>query len=512
MLRNSKFGRALNQSLLPATPTINDFNDFLDKAFKLKGHWVNFSWKAGDGKVFTISLFYSVADSLPIWRLCRGSEDEGQSLLLEHQTCDVPLIFNLMVSYAEMSERAVRADRALSYTRGRLGAEQAQSHFYCFGETHAAEQSLDVQASEADSVQSTPLSNQVSVNGSDGLRLFGSASGGVYPKQLVSPMTGILTFGGFLLLLEREYELAKRADAPLALLLISAKEKSGSKGKGQAGASLIAQAIPYITAVQRKTDTLADYKRESLAMLLPGTSIQGAMAVAGRISRALDAHLQSLHFSFAVVDVSNDALSLNRALVAAECTSKAIKFSQTNLVAYRDLIARLNSDQLAKLLNHQSILGAGNEVECSSTLARLKEEMISSETGVFVVEVARFFLEHDRKRALREQRRLSAVVLDPQSEQVPLTGKLDHQFVKAMLKCLGSNVRKTDILAEYDANRFVLILPDSSLSGAKSLAERMKKQFRSQPSQELSRAAETRPSMYAVDVMTEYPTLSLRPI
>src|SRR5215471_4488808 len=127
MLRDSKFKRT-DRQLLPSPPSINDFNHFLYSAQKLNGRWVDFSWKANNGQMYTVSVSWSGSLSLPVWRLYGG--DESRSLQWEHQTCDVPLVFNLVATHSGMNDRLVHAEKALSKTRGSLGEGEAHSQFY----------------------------------------------------------------------------------------------------------------------------------------------------------------------------------------------------------------------------------------------------------------------------------------------------------------------------------------------------------------------------------------------
>lgn len=516
MLRDSKFKRT-DRQLLPSPPSINDFNHFLYAAQKLNGRWVDFSWKAVNGQMFTVSVSWSGAVSQPVWRLYGG--DESRSLQWEHQSCDVPLVFNLVATHSGMNDRMVNAEKALSKTRGSLGEGEAHSQFYGFNET--VQGALPAQELELGDLKNlNPEVFHAKVEESTQPGLTPQASGRkdyFYPEQFICSKTGLLTYQGFLFLLEREYELAKRTNLPLTLLLFSAtpKPQKGSPDKDSEVSML--KVLPYIAIVQRKSDTLAHYKDGQLAMLLPSTSITGAKSAARRMLRALDKaedpDFQSLRFSVAATDLINDAPSLDVVLTAAEETSVAARKSDGNVVAYRDVLLNMTADQLTNRLKMQQKLNAQAQTSRSALMARLRNEIISK-TGLVCWPVISFFLEHDQKRALREKRSLTLLVLELAA--LPTSGRtLATSCELAMqegLKSLTRIKRKVDILGEYEGNRIALILPDTSLTQVKVVTDRIKKTVREELIAKLGPTAELYISISAADVMDQYPNLNFRPI
>lgn len=470
MLRNTKIGRPDRQRL-PAPPTINDFNHFLNAAQKLSGRWVDFSWTTVGGKMFTVSVAYNMGMVLPVWRLYGG--DENNSLQWEHQSCDVPLIFNLVAAHADMTDRVVQAEGALSRTRGSLGADEAHSEFYKLAKGDAIPVVLPAKGGN----QADDPAKQVEASRRFPAEIDSSrqpqASAVQKQEELISAETGLLTYAGFLFVLEREYELSKRTNMPLALLVFSVHEKLESKDEALKAEGALLSSIPYIAIAQRKSDVLAHYKDGHLALLLPNTTITGAKVAARRILRALDRAedplLTSFQFRFAFVDVVNDAPTFNLAL---------------------------------------------SEAERSALVGRLVGALTSERSGAFIVSVGRYFMEHDRRRALREKRNLAVLVFDlavKPADGANAAGAV-AVFTREILKCLSKTMRKVDILTECSQSSFALVLPDTTLTGVRNLAQRMNELANREIPAILGPGLNVRLSMSTADVMDQYPKLNFQAI
>ena len=106
------------------------------------------------------------------------------------------------------------------------------------------------------------------------------------PAGEVEGRTGVLTRDGFDERLLREWERARRAQAPLSLLLIDidffrAYVDSGRAPQGDDGLKKIAEALGR--ALFRPTDVLARYGDDEFAVLLPAVHEEGARVVAARV-------------------------------------------------------------------------------------------------------------------------------------------------------------------------------------------------------------------------------------
>ena len=105
--------------------------------------------------------------------------------------------------------------------------------------------------------------------------------------------------------LEREWRRLSREKAPLSLILLDIdyfKRYNDSQGH-QAGDNCLEQVAQVIAkSVQRPADLVARYGGEEFAVILPNTSLEGAIYIANKIKRAVyDLHLH--HPSSDVSDV-----------------------------------------------------------------------------------------------------------------------------------------------------------------------------------------------------------------
>jgi diguanylate cyclase (GGDEF)-like protein len=103
-------------------------------------------------------------------------------------------------------------------------------------------------------------------------------------------LTGVGNRRAFDRIFEREWERARRDNAPLALLLIDIdhfKQINDSFGHQKGDECLTAVAQGLAAALPRTTDFLARFGGEEFACLLPGTERDGAASVAERLRFAM---------------------------------------------------------------------------------------------------------------------------------------------------------------------------------------------------------------------------------
>jgi diguanylate cyclase (GGDEF)-like protein len=106
----------------------------------------------------------------------------------------------------------------------------------------------------------------------------------------VDALTGVANRRTLDTCLEKQWDIAARAQTPLALLMVDAdhfKEFNDRMGHQAGDACLRALAVALEQRVTRPDDVVARFGGEEFAVLLPGTSLQGARQVAERIRSAV---------------------------------------------------------------------------------------------------------------------------------------------------------------------------------------------------------------------------------
>ena len=142
-------------------------------------------------------------------------------------------------------------------------------------------------------------------------------------------LTGVLGRRGFDQLLEREWARSRRADTPLGLLFVDVDRFKNVNDRyghlaGDAALRAIAEAIDVQT--RRSGETLARYGGDEFVVILPGTPLDGVLAVGERI-RASVAELR--------LRVDDDDLALSVSIGGAAVVPQ-LKTKTDSLIALAD--------------------------------------------------------------------------------------------------------------------------------------------------------------------------------
>src|SRR5258708_1331933 len=128
--------------------------------------------------------------------------------------------------------------------------------------------------------------------------------------------------------------------------------------------------------------------------------------------KALEAKINpftaSISCSFGAADVRSDGRTLSMVLMAAEQARNTAEEVGPKILAYRDLLIDKNPQE-QELHHQQCALGNLNHSVYGSMVEKLKKELSSESTGVFLLPMFYHFLQHDYRRALRENQSLSTL-------------------------------------------------------------------------------------------------------
>lgn len=102
----------------------------------------------------------------------------------------------------------------------------------------------------------------------------------------------------------------------------------------------------------------------------------------------------------------------------------------------------------------------------------IMQQLFMSELGVFSYPTFLFFLEREYYDAIENKIPISLVIFEATGD-VQLPTPIWEEVSKRIIH----TQRKTDILAQYGANKFAVLLPETNASGAKSFIARIEKAF-----------------------------------
>lgn len=496
--------------LLDSDPSIGDFHNFLEIAHECKGSSVDFSWNV-DEQVFTVRLIFSNELELPVWKLYKGNKEK--TLVWEHESCDIPLIFNLVAMETNMHQSSVIAERALCAVKLNVNMARTADTLYSFHPSSNPDET-PTKVAKADSSNVIQLIDKT--KGSDKRVKPALADPSevsqstVSLPELVSAETGLLTYPAFLFMLEREFYLAWRANRGLSILIFSVNCPQATRLGVRNLDGPIKEYLSLVMKTKRKYDVLAHYKDGLFALILPQTAISGAKGVARRMLKALEAKSNpfsaSLSCSFGAADVRTDGRTLSMILVAAEQARKTAEEVGPKILAYRDLLID-KAPQEQERYQQQCVLGNLNHAVYGSMVEGLKKEVSNPDTGIYVLPIFQHFLQHDYRRAVRENQSLSTLSFSIHVEGSNLDAQQQIAIKKNVLHYIAKVKRRTDVLSEYSDGRYILILPDTTVSGANHLAKRINEIVEPRQAMLTDGQGETKLKFWALDAVSNYQLL-----
>jgi diguanylate cyclase (GGDEF)-like protein/putative nucleotidyltransferase with HDIG domain len=162
---------------------------------------------------------------------------------------------------------------------------------------------------------------------------------GLAADALVDAPTDLLNKRGFYEVLDDESERARRNDLPLAAAVVEVEGLAELDDRGRRSGGLLEDIGQTVRSVARDTDSGARIAPERLALVLPHTGRDGALAVCQRILRSLtelfEAHGQRRAVSVGLAVFPNDAGTAESLLHrATQATSAAEHLGRDRVVIY----------------------------------------------------------------------------------------------------------------------------------------------------------------------------------
>jgi len=103
------------------------------------------------------------------------------------------------------------------------------------------------------------------------------------------------------------------------------------------------------------------------------------------------------------------------------------------------------------------------------------QHLFMGELGIFSYPTFLFFLEREYYEALENNSPITLIIFQATSTGSTGNDPLSPPVLQELAKRIKHTQRKTDILAQYEGNKFAVLLPDTTISGAKSFIQRVEK-------------------------------------
>jgi len=480
-------GPRIRRRYLTTFPTLDVFQNYLcELSPSLNGARLDFSWQVR-GELYTVTLSFSQTASIADWKLYVGREPYS-NLVWEHQTNDVSLIHNLVLTETGYGSKVCTMEGALGTVHDFRDSPEARDSYYVNSSLAMNLQKL-FSDGQGKSTQNGECITSFSASTKDNSDLSGKQR----PKLVIDSLdltcgrelflkflgdqSDVYSYPAFLFTLEQEYYKAINNNLPLTLVIISFEsELCGMHSK------VVQECLRKIVGVQRKTDVLAHYEDDKFIVLLPETDISGGKLFATKLERALScehsisgADAPVLRPAFGVAELGEYCKTLTALLFAAEQALSKAKAAENRIVSYDSLF----------LLSPLPWNDQDGGVERSTISARapnlaplqdMLRHLISPGYGIFTFPAFLIFLEREFLRAARSKSDLFVLLLklgksegiQPDGVSALLPDSVIVQSVKQIMKIK----REGDIFAHYHNDSFIMIRRDASICSLENFAKR----------------------------------------
>jgi GGDEF domain-containing protein len=461
---------------LPAAPGLSEIHHYLSVAMEHRGRQVEITWTTPDRLVdFTLNIHCPFRGGDTEWKLYVG---KNMRLVWDYKSCDVLLVFNLILSSCGEVHQSVQADGALSVSEAYRDSSKKRDTYYLqtVGETKESNnQPLDNSWSRSNLPPTGDLS-LVEVS-----RLFQSI--------LLSKMTGRLDVdqGGLhakLFFVDGEPQHADVGgvigDEGVLEMLTWREGKYKFEPRVRVAERNVAEPIETLVIKGVQLVDKVTFLRN--VGLLPESVLQRKHAAGAGIDFA----------QLALHDPTADANLLKRLYLAVDDKTAIgtlvdkLRLSRSQwvpvvaLLINADLITFTNDYIGTREEKNQIAPKAIDKAKIHSVMMTLRRP----ETGMFTYPAFLYFLEQEYFRGYRSGSPLSVMVMEMRVVSGPpnLTREpLDVPAVAEVVRRISRLKRHIDLLAHYDQYDYAMLLPNTKTSGANIFAQRVAKAIWSSP-------------------------------
>lgn len=461
---------------LPAAPGLSEIHHYLSVAMEHRGRQVEITWSTPDRAIdFTLNIHCPWRGGDTEWKLFVG---KNMRVVWDYKSCDVLLVYNLIISSCGEVHQSVQADGVLAVNESFRDSSKRRDTL--FMQTANTMDATDPKSNPAVGTQDNAWSRStLPPNGDLSLveisRLLQSIllakmtgrldvdQGSLHSKiffvdgePLHADVGGILGDEGILDLLtwrEGKYKFEPRVRVsqrnvaqPIESLVIL-------------GVHLVDK-VTFLRNVGLQTDSVLIRKHES---------------VVGYDFDNLAAHDPTVaaHMLKALYSVIDDKTSI-KDLVDKTRLSRSQWVPLITLLLNADLITFTN-DYIGVKEEKPSI---APKIIDKSKIHSVMMNLRRPETGMFTYEAFLYFLEQEYFRGYRSGSPLSVMVMEmrvisgpPNFERQPL----DTPALAEVVRRVSRLKRHIDLLAHYDQYDYAMLLPNTKTTGANTFAQRVAK-------------------------------------
>lgn len=473
MLRKTS-GMAKILQKLPAAPGLSEIHHFLSQAMERRGRQVVISWSTPDKLVeFSLEIQCPIKGGDTEWRLFSG-KDRERHMLWEYKTCDVLLVFNLIVSSSGEVHHAVQIDGAISVSESFRDQSRKRDTYYMQAvQTHE----VDIARLSQLGLKDNSWSRGTAEHTGD-LSLVQISS--LLQSFLIAKMTGCLEVNKnnekarvFFVDGEPTYaEIGKLMGDECILELVTWREgkyefiirqRTEQRNVRNSLESLVLQGV-------KLKDQINYLKNAGLwpeSILIQKHPNISQVEFDARTATGAPVNMQVLRSIYTAIDEQS---TLKQIASKLQLPQSLWVPSMVHLLE-RDLISFTNEQTKAEKPENL-IPKTIDPTAIHSVMMSLRR----AETGMFTYPAFLYFLEQEYFRGYRSGSPLSVMIMEMRVIKGPPDFKrepLDVVAVAEVFRRISQLKRHIDLVAHYETYDYAMILPNTKSSGANVFAQKI---------------------------------------
>lgn len=467
---------------LPAAPGLSEIHHYLSAAMEHRGKQVEISWTTPDRLVdFTLNIHCPWRGGDTEWKLFVG---KNMRLVWDYKSCDVLLVYNLIISSCGEVHQSIQADGALSVSEAFRDSSKKRDTYY-MNSSNTVEESDPSSVAKVGTSDNAWSRSTLPPNGDLSLveisRLLQSV--------LLARMTGRLDID--------------HGSTHAKIFFVDGEPQFADVG-GIAGDEGILDVLTWregkykFEPRMRVTERNVGQPIETL--VIQGVQLVDKVNFIKNVGLLPDSVLIRKHQQLATTDLDNlsardqtvDAALMRRFYQAID-DKTAIKVMVESLRLSRSqwvpIVASLLGGDLVTFTN--DFVGTREDKPSIAPKAIDKSKIHSvmmslrrPETGMFTYPAFLYFLEQEYFRGYRSGSPLSVMVMEMRVVSGPphlSREPLDVPAVAEVVRRISRLKRHIDLLAHYDQYDYAMLLPNTKTSGANIFAQRVARAIWSSP-------------------------------
>lgn len=467
---------------LPAAPGLSEIHHYLSVAMEHRGRQVEITWATPDRAVdFTLNIHCPWRGGDTEWKLFVG---KNMRLVWDYKSCDVLLVYNLIISSCGEVHQSVQADGVLSVSEAFRDSSKRRDTL--FMQTANAIDETDAKSAPTVGTQDNAWSRSTLPPTGD-LSLVEISR--LLQSILLAKMTGRLdvdqnNLHSKIFFVDGEPQHADvggiMGDEGILDLLTWREGKYKFEPRVRVAQRNVAQPIESLVILGVHLVDKVTFLR-NVGLQTNSVLIRKHESVAGYDFDNLASHDQTVaaHMLKAFYSVIDDKTSI-KTLVEKTRLSRSQWVPLVTLLLNADLITFTNDFIGVKDDKPTIAPKIIDKSKIHSVMMNLREP----ETGMFTYESFLYFLEQEYFRGYRSGSPLSVMVMEmrvisgpPHFERQPLNTPALAEVVRRISRLK----RHIDLLAHYDQHDYAMLLPNTKTTGANTFAQRVAKAIWSSP-------------------------------